>query len=131
MTAKADAQHRSAPVADELPLFTKTTDFLLWLTPQTNHFPRVHRQTFTRRLLDAALDFQEAILEANLWRDAARLERLRAADISLDKVRMYLRLILLLHWITMSQYEHASRQVAELGRLLGAWQKNTRQQSAA
>ena len=39
----------------------------------------------------------------------------------LDKVRLYLRLTERLHWLSVGQYEHVSRLVAELGRLLGGW----------
>ena len=110
----------------EQPLFTKTPDFLAWLTLAVNNFPRLHRHTLTRRLLDAALDFQEAILDANSRRGQARLEWLLAADAHLDKVRLYLRLAHRLAWLSPGQYEHASHLVAELGRLLGAWLKSTR-----
>jgi hypothetical protein len=37
-------------------IFTRTFDFLGWLLPVTHNFPRAHRHTFTRRLLDAAFD---------------------------------------------------------------------------
>lgn len=109
----------------EMPLFTKTKDFLDWLVPLTNHFPRIHRHTITKRLLDAALDFLENILEANSVRGQQRLTWLTAADAKLNKVRNYLRLAHLWRWITPGQYEHGSRLVAELGRLLGGWQKRT------
>ena len=109
----------------EMPLFTKTFDFLAWLTPATSHIPRLHRQTVTARLLNAALDFQEAILEANSLRGANRLARLQLADGHLSKVRLYLRLAHRCHWLNPGQYEHAARQVAELGRLLGGWQRIT------
>ncbi len=111
----------------EMPIFVKTSDFLAWLIPLSNHFPRVHRHTVTRRLLDAAFDFLERLLEANQARGSARLEQLLAADAQLDKVRLYLRLVYRWQWISAGQYEHAARLVAELGRLLGAWQKTTRQ----
>jgi len=39
-----------------MPIFTRSYDFLSWLLPVSNHIPRVHRHTFTRRLLDAAKD---------------------------------------------------------------------------
>lgn len=109
----------------EMPLFTKTFDFLAWLTPATTHFPRLYRQTITARLLNAALDFQECILEANSLRGANRLARLQLADGHLSKVRLYLRLAHRCHWLNPGQYEHAARQVAELGRLLGGWQRIT------
>lgn len=51
--------------SEQMKIFTRTFDFLTWLLPATNHFPRAHRHTFTQRLLDAAFDFQERIEEAN------------------------------------------------------------------
>ncbi len=45
----------------ETPIFTRTFDFLTWLLPMTNHFPRAHRHTFTQRLLDAAFDLRERL----------------------------------------------------------------------
>jgi len=109
----------------EMPIFTRTFDFLEWLVPQTNHFPKIHRHTITRRLLDAVLDFQEELLEANGARSAARLQRLNRADTLLNKVRFYLRLVHHQRWLNAGQYEHASQMVAEIGRLLGGWQKAT------
>jgi len=52
----------------DMVIFTRTFDFLTWLLPVTNNFPRAHRHTFTRRLLDAAFDLRERIEEANLRR---------------------------------------------------------------
>ena len=49
-----------------MPIFTRTFDLLTWLLPATNHFPRAHRHTFTRRLLDAAFDLRERLEEANI-----------------------------------------------------------------
>ncbi len=117
----------SAPIG-ESPIFTKSHDFLAWLTPLSAHFPSVHRQTATRRLLDAAFNFHEHLVEANNLRGQARLQRLTAANVALDKVRLYWRLVYAWRWVNPGQYEHGARQVAELGRLLGGWQKITRQQ---
>jgi hypothetical protein len=116
---------------DEMIIFAKTYDFLAWLVPLTNNFPRAQRATVTQRLLDAALDYLERLVDANTVRGLARLKLLEAADAEMDKVRLYLRLAHHWHWITPGQYEHAGRLIAELGRLLGGWQKTTRQQSAA
>ncbi len=108
---------------DPTPLFTRTFDFVTWLIPATNHFPRSQRFIVTKRLLDAALDFQELIIQANNRRRSARMERLRQADSALDKVRLYLRLAAGWGWLKQGQYRHASKMVAEMGRLLGGWQK--------
>lgn len=111
----------------EMPIFTRTFDFLHWLLPATNHFPRAHRFTVTQRLLDAAFDFAERIEEANARRGAARSEQLQRADEALGKVRFYLRLARRWEWLSAGQYEHVAAMVAELGRLLGGWQKVTSQ----
>ncbi len=70
-------------------------------------------------------------MDANAVRGQDRSWLLDAADAELDKVRLYLRLAHNWRWITPGQYEHAGRLIAELGRLLGGWQKTTRQQSAS
>ncbi len=113
------------------PIFTKTLDFLAWLIPLTDHFPRAHRHTVTRRLVDAALDYYECLVEANGLRGQGRMQRLLAAGAQLDKVRHYWRLVYHWRWTNPGQYEHGGRLVAELGRLLGGWQKVTRQRSVA
>ena len=107
----------------EMPIFTRTFDFLTWLLPATHHFPRNHRHDFTRRLLDSAFDLRERLEEANLRRGDARRERLARADEALAQVRFYLRLAAKWEWLSPGQYEHVSKMVAEIGRLLGGWQK--------
>ena len=106
----------------EMPIFTRTFDLLAWLLPLTNHFPRAHRQTVTRRLTDAALDLRERLEEANL-QPASRLALLTQADAALSKLRLYLRLAARFGWLNDGQYEHVSLIVNEIGRLLGGWQK--------
>ncbi len=106
-----------------MPIFTRTFDFLSWLLPVTNHFPRAHRHSFTRRLLDAAFDLRERLEEANLRRGATRVERLQMADEALAKVRVYLRLAARFGWLSKGQYKHVSQMVSEIGCLLGGWQR--------
>jgi four helix bundle protein len=108
----------------EMPIFTRTFDFLTWLLPATNHFPKAHRYTVTRRLLDAAFDLRERLEEANLRRGEARRERLAQADEALAKIRVYLRLAVRWGWLSGGQYKHVSEMVMEIGRLLGGWQKS-------
>ena len=108
---------------EEMVIFTRTFDFLSWLLPLTMNFPRSQRFVVTARLQAAALNFQEQILEANAQRGARRLEKLRAADAELLKVRLYLRLCERWRWINPGQYHHAAQMVAEIGSLLGGWMK--------
>ena len=105
----------------EMVILTRTFDLLAWLLPKSERFPKVYRHTVTRRLMDAALDFQEALFDAQSRRGEARREGLRAADAHLDKLRLYLRLVHRWGWLNDGQYRHVSAMVAEVGRLLGGW----------
>lgn len=107
------------------PLFARTFDFLSWLLPRTDSFPRPQRFVVTQRLQNAAMDFQEIIVEAEAARGASRAACLHRADATLGKVRLYLRLCREWQWLTSGQYEHAARMIAEIGRLLGGWIKVT------
>ncbi len=109
------------------PIFPKTFDFVSWLLAVTNHFPRSQRFVVTKRMLDAALDFQELLVDANVHRGRARLGKLDLADAELDKVRLYLRLASRWGWLSAGQYQHGARLVAEIGKLLGGWKKATKQ----
>lgn len=109
----------------EMPIFVRTFDFLAWLLPATNRFPRAHRFTLTQRLLNAAFDLREALEAAQHRQGRERVTHLKRADEYLDKVRVYLRLAAKLEWLTAGQYQHAAAMTSEIGRLLGGWHKVT------
>lgn len=56
--------------------FTRTCDLLHWLLPRCERFPKAQRFVVTRRLKDAALDFQETIFLTNVYSGCKRLEAL-------------------------------------------------------
>jgi len=108
-------------------ILTRTYDLLNWLLPKSERFPKLYRSTVTQRLMNAALDLQESLLEAQAYRDKIRLRHLRAADVHLSKLRLYLRLAQEWGWLSPGQYEHVSRMAAEIGNLLGGWIRQTEQ----
>ena len=95
----------------EMPIFTRTFDLLAWLLPATNHFPRAHRHTVTRRLIDAAFDLRERLEEANLRRREDRRRALVGADEALARLRVYLQLAGRFGWLTDGQYGHVSMMI--------------------
>jgi hypothetical protein len=76
----------------ELIIMTQAYDLVAWLLPKAERFPRIHRHTAVQWLMDAALDFQEAIYDAQSQGGSTRQRHLREADAALNKVRLYLRL---------------------------------------
>ncbi len=105
----------------EMVIFARTFDLLEWLLPKSERFPRAYRSTVTQRLMDAALDLQEALIAAEPQRGRPRLTALRQADAALGRLRIYLRLAHRWRWLSDGQYQHAGAMVAEIGRLLGGW----------
>lgn len=112
-------------MAQELVLLTRLFDLLTWLLPKIEHFPRIYRQTVTLRLMNAALDCQEAVFAAQSKRNSSRQAALQNADAALNRLRLYLRLAHRWHWLTDGQYSHVSLQVMEIGKLLGGWIKQS------
>ncbi len=71
--------------------------------------------------MDAALDVQDRLFDAQSRRGRSRLAALRDADAALHRLRLYLRLAHHWRWLSDGQYRHASEMAAEVGRLLGGW----------
>ncbi|MBA3534369.1 MAG: diversity-generating retroelement protein Avd [Ardenticatenales bacterium] len=102
------------------PIFSKTYDFILWLLHHTEKFPKHERFRMARRLEDSAFEFYELLIRAT--RAGRRKQAvLLDADLTLDKLRLYLRLSHARGLTTHRQYEHAAALLVEIGALLGGW----------
>ncbi|MGC1377486.1 MAG: diversity-generating retroelement protein Avd [Anaerolineales bacterium] len=110
---------------NESPLFSRTHDFLLWLLPHAQKFPRAYRFSLAERIQRTAMDFQDFIISAGKSQGSQRRDWLQKADITLEQIRFWLRFSNELDLLKIGQYEHASRMLVEMGRLLGAWIKQT------
>jgi hypothetical protein len=113
-------------MAEDMVIFARTFDLLEWLLPKSERFPRAYRSTAVQRLMDAALDLQEALVDAQVREGRSRVSALRSADAALSRLRIYLRLAHRWRWLSDGQYAHGSAMVAEIGRLLGAWLRTER-----
>ncbi len=111
------------------PIFTRTYDLLRWLFPLTVKFPRQHRFVMAAKLQRTGFKFQDRLIKAAY--SAEPLPRLKKADVTLTKLRLYLRLSRDLELISLGQYAHGIRMVSEIGRLLGGWQKSLTEKSGS
>lgn len=112
----------AAPKAS--PIFTQTYDLLRWLIPNTLNFPKSQRGVLARRLQYHSFALYELLVDAAM--SDTPEDTLREADRTLTKLRLYLRLSQELGLLQRGQYEHVSKMVVEIGRLLGGWLKKTR-----
>lgn len=111
----------------ESPLFAKSYDFIHWLIPHTVKFPREQRFVVAQRLQSTAMDYMECLYIAT--DKDQRSAALRRADIKLKQLRFYMRLSHDLKLINTRRFQHASRMLEELGRLLGGWLRSSTQQN--
>jgi hypothetical protein len=95
--------------------------FLAWLAPTVEKFPRSYKFTIGDRSQATALDALEALIEATYTRD--RSQHLRHANLGIEKLRFLLRLAADLRLLDRRRYEHAARALDETGRLIGGWMK--------
>jgi len=108
---------------NESPLFVRTHDLILWMIPHVQKFPRAHRFGLGERVQRLLLDFQDSLVAAGKSRTETRQASLLKADIQLEQLRVWIRISHELNLMTLAQYEHVSRLISEVGRLLGAWIK--------
>jgi hypothetical protein len=95
--------------------------FLLWLIPAVNRFPKAHKFVFGDRILKVGLDVLESLVAATFTRD--RKSHLSQANLGIDKLRFLLRMATDFRFLDPRRYEHAARSLDEIGRLIGGWSK--------
>ena len=95
--------------------------FLLWLLPAIEKFPRSHKFTLGDRIENGALNVLEALVEATYTRQ--RTQHLQRANLGIEKLRFLIRLAADLKLLYRRRYEYAARTLDETGRLIGGWMK--------
>jgi hypothetical protein len=122
MSETADNARRTGPALEAM------YQFLLWLVPAIDKFPRNQKFVLGDRIETAALDVLDALISATYTR--ARDGRLSDANLGLERLRFFMRLSCELRLIDKRRYEHAARCIDEIGRLVGGWVKAHRARTA-
>ena len=115
MSETADNARRTGPALEAM------YQFLLWLVPAIDKFPRNQKFVLGDRIETAALDVLDALIAATYTR--ARDTNLSDANLGLERLRFFMRLSCELRLIDNRRYEHAARSIDEIGRLVGGWVK--------
>lgn len=108
----------------ESPIFVKTYDLLKWLIPVTTKFSREYRFSLALPIQQHGFKLQRHLVSAA--KEPGKREtigHLRQADVELALLRYKIRLSRDLNLLKLNSYEHASRLIDEVGRLLGGWMK--------
>ena len=112
----------SNPTTDEdLPVFVRWTEFVKWLLPTTEKFPKRLRFTFSSRIDNLALDVVEDLVEARYARH--KVECLKAINLKLERLRVLLRICHDMQYLPHKNFEFAMRSLDEVGRMVGGWRR--------
>ncbi|HIC76906.1 MAG TPA: diversity-generating retroelement protein Avd [Candidatus Dadabacteria bacterium] len=106
--------------SEELVVIQKLYDYLVWVSPIINRLPRDKKYTIGDRLLNRLYDVLEDLIKAK-YRSCNKLELLEQANVGLEIVRFYQRLIFSDNLWDRKRYQFASKSVNEVGILLGKW----------
>ncbi len=112
------------PCPKELSVITKTYDFLLWLIPMLDKFPRSRKFTLGDRIETNASDVLTMLIEAKFSRN--KQTSLQKVNLLIEQLRFSLRLAKDLRCLSTKRYGHAAQLVNDIGTEVGAWLKQQR-----
>jgi hypothetical protein len=113
----------------ESPIFLKSFETLEWILQHTTKFPKHQRFVMARRIEEAALAFHDNLIWASKARE--KMAPLAQADFHLERLKVYNRLAVRLKLSSFAQYEYLAKELDELGRLLGGWQRSLKRSAAS
>ena len=108
---------------DALQVFGRWEELLHDLLDRTAQFPKKARFTFAARIDGLALDIVEDLVVARYSRGAEERAALKRADLALARMRILVRISHRRRYLDGRGYEHVSRGLDEVGRMLGAWRR--------
>ncbi|MCA9342468.1 diversity-generating retroelement protein Avd [Candidatus Saccharibacteria bacterium] len=115
---------KSMTAPDDLILYTKMVDFLSWLFPILNTFPKNQRLVLQQQLGNSALDCLRLIISAR----NARLPRRKASllfelNVEFEVLRKLLTVAHTIGFLNAKRTENGMGQLLELGKMTGGWLK--------
>ena len=105
-----------------LPIFEKTYELILWLYLTVNKFPKSQRFVLGQQIEKTFLEILGGIIQTN--QEKNKLPYLKKISVELDKLRILIRLSKDLKFISIRQYEFVAEKINEIGKMLGGWIKS-------
>ena len=109
----------------ELPIIQKTYDFVKWFIPIINNLPRNHQLLLGTRIATELYELLEGLIKAKYAKD--KRSQLEDLNSKLDLLRYQTRLLYDFQLISSDRYQYISQQLQAIGKDLGGWLKQQRQ----
>jgi len=105
----------------DLIIYQKCYDFILWFFPIINRFPQKQRFVLGQQIQNELLEIIKDIIIANNEIDKSKI--LKRISVRLDVLLALIRLSKDLRFLSIKQYENAAIKTNEIGKLLNGWIK--------
>ena len=110
------------------PVLEETYQFMLWLVPTVEKFPKSQKFLLGDRIQSTAHAVLDGLIEATYTRRREVL--LSDVNMALEKLRFLFRLSMDLRCLDKRRYEFAARTLDEIGRQVGGWLRASRTREA-
>lgn len=104
-----------------LPIFQKTYDLIRQVYIYVPKFPKRQQYVLGQRIESHCVDFLGLVVEANEKEE--KLESLKRASVTLNKLRIFGRLAKDLKFLPFKEYQILEEIIDEIGKMLGGWIK--------
>ena len=112
---------------ERLLVIDRTYELVKWFLGRLSKFPRSHRYGLGQRIEQHLYTVFEGLIQAQYSPPAEKVPVLSRVNLELEVLRMLSRLAHELALLPHNSYEYASREIDEVGRMVGGWLKQQRQ----
>lgn len=114
--------HKSVNITDP-PIVRKTISSYRILHEFLDKIPKTYRYTLGSRIDNTFIAFGEEIVSATYTKDQQKISHLNLASQKLDSLNFLLRISWEIRILDTKKYAALGQAFAEIGRMLGGWQK--------
>lgn len=111
----------------EVDAITKLYDFLLWMIPKLEKFPRSQKFVLGDRIENLMLDILDLLIDAAY--SGKKEQFLKSANLKLEKLRYLIRLSKDLKLLNIKGYEFSARAINGIGVSIGGWLKYSQREN--
>jgi len=111
-------------MVQDLVVFQKIYDFSLWVDMLVRGFSKTHKYTLGIQIQNEVMELMKCVIRGNLRKE--KREMIEECFVHYEIVKILIRMANDFRGsgtMTIKQYEKASLQLDEIGKLLGGWGK--------
>jgi hypothetical protein len=106
----------------ELSVIQKMTDYIDWVSPLINRFPRDKKFTIGERLLNKLYNVLELLIKSKFsGKNDKKKEYLHQANIDLEIIRILQRFLIKQEIWSINRHKYAIKNINEIGKEIGSW----------